>query len=31
MILELTEQDPSGEAGFEGTVWVSNTAEGATK
>ena len=31
MILELTEQDPSTEAGFEGTVWVSNTAEGATK
>ncbi|MGO9695484.1 MAG: acyl dehydratase [Mycobacterium sp.] len=31
MILELTERDPSGEAGFEGTVWVSNTAEGATK
>ena len=31
MILELTEQDPSGEAGFEGTVWVSNTTEGATK
>jgi hydroxyacyl-ACP dehydratase HTD2-like protein with hotdog domain len=31
MILELTEQHPSGEAGFEGTVWVSNTTEGATK
>lgn len=31
MTLELTEQHPSGEAGFEGTVWVSNTTEGATK
>jgi hydroxyacyl-ACP dehydratase HTD2-like protein with hotdog domain len=31
MMLELTEQDPSGEAGFEGAVWVSKTAEGATK
>ena len=31
MTLELTEQHPSGEAGFEGTVWVSKTTEGATK
>ena len=31
MTLELTEQDPSGAAGFEGTVWVTRTAEGATK
>jgi len=31
MTLELTEQHLSGEAGFEGTVWVSNTTEGATK
>ncbi len=31
MTFEVTEQHPSGEAGFEGTVWVSKTAEGATK
>ena len=31
MILELAEQDPSAEAGFEGTVWVTRTAEGAKK
>ena len=31
MTLELTEQHPAGEAGFEGTVWVGKTAAGATK
>jgi hydroxyacyl-ACP dehydratase HTD2-like protein with hotdog domain len=31
MTLELTEQDPAGEAGFEGTVWVGKTVAGATK
>jgi 3-methylfumaryl-CoA hydratase len=29
MTLELTEQNPSGEVGFEGTAWVSKTS-GAT-
>ncbi|MDT5225989.1 MAG: hypothetical protein QOG19_3396 [Mycobacterium sp.] len=31
MTLELTEQHPSGEAGFEGTVWVIKTTEGEAK
>ena len=30
MTLELIEQQPSGEVGFEGTAWVSKTTEGAT-
>ena len=30
MTLELTDQHPSGEAGFEGTAWVTKTAAGAT-
>ncbi len=30
MILELAEQQPSGEVGFEGTAWVSKTTTGAT-
>ena len=31
MTLELTEEHPSGAAGFEGTVWVTKTAAGETK
>ena len=31
MTLDVTEQHPSGEAGFQGTVWVTKTATGATK
>ena len=31
MALELTEQHPSGETGFEGTVWVTKAAVGETK
>jgi 3-methylfumaryl-CoA hydratase len=30
MTLELIEQHPSGEVGFEGTAWVTKTTEGAT-
>jgi hydroxyacyl-ACP dehydratase HTD2-like protein with hotdog domain len=31
MTLELTEEHPSGGAGFEGTVWVTKTSAGETK
>jgi hydroxyacyl-ACP dehydratase HTD2-like protein with hotdog domain len=31
MSLEITEEHPSGGAGFEGTVWVMKTAAGDTK
>jgi hydroxyacyl-ACP dehydratase HTD2-like protein with hotdog domain len=31
MVLEVAEQHPSGEAGFEGTVWVTKAPAGETK